>query len=178
LGAGALILLCLAGRGLAQDAPDTLPEYVIKAGFLFNFAKYVDWPASAFPQADSPIQIGIVGKDPFGADLEKTLKNKTVKNRTFTVVHFAEPGDIRSCHMLFVSKSEKGRLPEILEQAGRWPVLTVGEDPDFARSGGATTILIEQEKPRLEVNPEAAEKAGLTISAKLLKAATIVKTGK
>jgi len=89
----------------------------------------VDWPASAFPQADSPIQIGIVGKDPFGADLEKTLKNKTVKNRTFTVVHLPEPGDIRSCHMLSSRRSEKGRLPEILEQAGRWPVLTVGRGP-------------------------------------------------
>jgi hypothetical protein len=78
--------------------------------------------------------------------------------------------------MLFVVKSERGRLPQILKLAAQWRVLTVGEEEGFAQSGGVTNILIENEKPKLEVNPEAAEKAGLTINAKLLKAATIVRT--
>jgi len=173
-----LILLCLMSPGAAQDSPEALPEYILKAGFLYNFAKYVDWPPGAFEKDDSPIIIGISGKDPFGSGLEKTFQNKTVKNRAFTIVRFAEPEDIRRCHMLFIARSEKSRLPQILTQAAQWHALTVGEEESFARSGGVTNILIENEKPKLEVNPEAAEKAGLTINAKLLKAATIVRTVK
>lgn len=168
----------LARGAAAQDPPEALPEYVLKAGFLFNFAKYVEWPADAFENPESPIVIGISGKDPFGADLEKALQNKTVRNRAFRVVRFAEPADIRRCHMLFVPRTERERVPEILTQAARWSTLTVGEEAGFARSGGATSILIENEKPRIEVNPDAAEKVGLTINAKLLKAATIVRTAK
>lgn len=176
--AAVLILLCLLRPAAAQDSPEALPEYVLKAGFLYNFAKYVDWPADAFEKDDSPIIIGISGKDPFGTGLEKTFQNKTVKNRGFAILRFAEPEDIRRCHILFISRSEKSRLPQILTQAAQWRALTVGEEEGFARSGGVTNILIENEKPKLEVNPEAAEKAGLTINAKLLKAATIVRTVK
>jgi hypothetical protein len=161
-----------------QDPSQTLPEYTLKAGFLFNFAKYVDWPAEAFEKPGTPITIGIVGTDPFGEDLERMLKNKTVKNRTFAVQRFREPSGIQRCHILFVPRSEKEHFPEILKQIESWPVLTVGEDEGFSRAGGTTNILIEKEKPRLEVNPDAAEKAKLTIDAKLFKAATIVRTGK
>lgn len=171
-------VLALARGAAGQDTPEALPEYVLKAGFLFNFAKYVDWPADAFDGPEAPIVVGIVGKDPFGADLEKSLAGKTVRNRGFRIVRFAEPADIARCHMLFVPKSEKGRTEPILARAAQWPALTVGEDPGFAKAGGAAGILIENEKPRLEVNRDAAEKAGLTISAKLLKAATLVRTSK
>ena len=176
-GAIAAILLCLARPAPAQESPE-LPEYVLKAGFLYNFAKYVDWPVAAFDREDSPIVIGIAGRDPFGPDLEKTFQGKAVKGRPFLIERFTEPADIRRCHMLFVAKTDKARRAEILASASKWPVLTVGEEEGFARSGGATCILIENAKPRLEVNPEAAEKAGLTINAKLLKAATIVRTDK
>lgn len=171
-------VLALARGAAGQDTPEALPEYVLKAGFLYNFAKYVEWPADAFESADAPIVIGIVGKDPFGPDLEKSLGGKTVRNRAFRILRFAEPADIRRCHMLFVPRSEKERLEQILAQAAKGPTLTVGEDAGFARAGGTSSILIENEKPRLEVNPDAAEKAGLTISAKLLKAATVVRTSK
>jgi hypothetical protein len=177
LGAVAALLLCLARPVPAQESQE-LPEYVLKAGFLYNFAKYVDWPVAAFDREDSPIVIGVAGRDPFGPDLEKTFQGKAVKGRAFLIERFAEPADIRRCHMLFVAKTDKARQSEILASASKWPVLTVGEEEGFARSGGVTSILIENAKPRLEVNPEAAEKAGLTISAKLLKAATVVRTDK
>lgn len=176
--AAAAVLLCLLRPGAAQDRPEALPEYVVKAGFLFNFAKYVEWPADAFEGADSPFVIGIAGKDPFGPDLEKTLQSKTVRGRAFSIQRFAEPSELQRCHILFVAKTEKGRLAEFLSKAAAWPVLTIGEEPDFARSGGAGNILIENEKPKLEINPEAAEKAKLTVSAKLLKAATLVRTSR
>ncbi len=177
--AAAALALGLGGTAArAQEPPASLPEYVLKAGFLYNFAKYVDWPASAFDAADAPISIGIVGKDPFGEQLEKALKGKSVRNRSFSILRFPAPADLKRCHILFVARSERPHLPEILSQVQRWPVLTVGEDDGFSSAGGTTNILISQEKPQLEVNPDAAEKAGLTISAKLLKAATIVRTGK
>jgi hypothetical protein len=177
-----LAALALGGASSAasprQEPAQALPEYVVKAGFLFNFAKYVEWPAEAFENADTPITIGIVGTDPFGEGLEKTFKNKTARGRTFVIQRFSEPAGIRRCHILFVPRSEKERLQEILKLVETRPVLTVGEDDGFSRAGGTTNILIEKEKPRLEVNPDAAEKAGLTIDSKLLKVATIVRTGK
>ena len=93
LSAAILALAVGAGAG-PQDQSGKMPEYVVKAGFLYNFAKYVDWPEGAFEKADTPIAIGIVGKDPFGEALEKTLKNKTVKDRPFTILRFTGPADI------------------------------------------------------------------------------------
>ncbi|HLY09271.1 MAG TPA: YfiR family protein [Planctomycetota bacterium] len=179
----ALVLVSLGGPVSAsvdpvQNPPDQLPEYVIKAGFLFNFAKYVEWPGASFEGPESPITIGIVGADPFGDNLEKSLSHKTVNKRPFVIRRYAAPSDLGRCHILFVSRSEKARTSEIIKQVEGQPVLTVGEDGAFAASGGMIAILIENEKPRLEVNPEAAETAKLTINSKLLKLATIVKTVK
>jgi hypothetical protein len=180
---GAFLLAACLGAAASpaktrQEPSGSLPEYVIKSGFLFNFAKYVDWPAEAFEKNDTPITIGIVGADPFGEELEKALRNKTVRDRSFSIQRYRETGDIKPCHILFIPRSEKARLPEILKHVGPWPVLTVGEEEGFARSGGAISILIEKEKPKLEVNPDAAEKARLTINSKLLRLATVVKTEK
>jgi hypothetical protein len=161
-----------------QNPPEQLPEYVVKAGFLYNFAKYVEWPSGAFEKPETPITIGILGTDPFGDSLEKSLKNKTVKDRPFAILRFAGPAELQRCHILFVSRSEKARTPELLKQLEAQPVLTVGEEGTFAASGGMINILIENEKPRLEVNPEAADAVKLTISSKLLKLATRVKTVK
>lgn len=177
-----VLLMALAlGAGsaaLPQEASQTLPEYVVKAGFLFNFAKYVEWPAEAFEKAESPITIGIVGTDPFGDGLEKALKNKTVRSRPFVVVRFPERTGLQRCHILFIPRTEHENLPAILKAVQAWPVLTVGEEEGFSRAGGTTNILIENEKPRLEVNPDAADKARLTIDPKLLKVAAIVRSGK
>lgn len=161
-----------------QDDPPELPEYVIKAGFLFNFAKYVEWPADAFDDGTSPIRIGVAGEDPFGDTLEKTFKGKTVNRHPFVIERFKEPGEIKRCHILFVARSEHVRVATILDQARKWSVLTVGEDKDFSRSGGVVNILIENGKPRLEVNPDAALAQKVTINAKLLKVATLVRTEK
>lgn len=163
------------GRG-SQETASNLTEYVVKAGFLFNFAKYVEWPADAFEKNDTPISIGIVGMDPFGDEIDKTLSGKTVRERRFSIRRFPEMSDLRRCHILFIPRTEKARLPEILKQVESWPALIVGENEGFAKAGGMVNILIEKERPRLEVNPAAAEKAKLTINSKLLKLSAIVKT--
>jgi hypothetical protein len=151
---------------------------VVKAGFLYNFAKYVEWPAAAFERPDEPISIGVVGSDPFGPDLESALANKTVNRRAFTVRRFRNPRDLEPCRILFVARSESARIGEILEKARPWGSLTVGEEEGFSAAGGIINILIDDDTPRLEVNAGEAQRAGLTIDSKLLRLATIVSTEK
>lgn len=177
-GAAFLIGVLAAGGAQAQETAKKMPEYELKAGFLYNFAKYVEWPAGAFEKAESPITIGVVGADPFGPALEKTLKDREAQDRKFSILRFKNVGDVRRCHILFIPKSEKGRLPDLFKAVDGWPTLTVGESEGFAAAGGAVNILIEKERPRLEINPDVAEKAKLTIQARLLKLATLVKTEK
>lgn len=172
---GRRIVLLLAAVGLGAQAE--LPEYVLKAGFLFNFAKYVEWPEDAFDGPDSPLVIGVVGKDPFGKDLDRALRNKTVKGRPIRVVRFPSPDDIRGAHILFVPSSEERRMDEVLRQVRSKPTLLVGEDPRFCREGGTLNILLEDGHPKLQANPDAAARANLTIDAKLLRASTIVRGG-
>lgn len=172
----ALGLLCmLSAHGRAQEGgPDAAPEYVLKAGFLFNFAKYVEWPAGAFASPDAPISIGVVGSDPFGADLERTLRDKTVNNRRFEIRRYAGHAEVEPVHILFVPQTERERVVRILERVDRMPVLTVGEDEAFPRGGGVVAILIRERRARLHINPEAAEAQHLAIAPKLLRIATIV----
>jgi hypothetical protein len=101
-----------------------------------------------------------------------------VKERSFSIARFREIADLKPCHILFVARSEKARVADILKQTETWSVLSVGEEEGFARAGGTVNILIEKDMPRLEVNLEAAERAKLTINSKLLKIATLVKTAK
>lgn len=174
------LLVLPLGFNWAADSPkqnlvDSLPEYVLKAGFLFNFAKYVDWPSDSFEHADSPISIGIVGKDPFGNNLEKALNGKAVKGRGFIIRRYREPADIQRCHILFVPRSANYRLSDILTKIANWPVVTVGEEGGFCQDGGTIGILIEDDKSKLEVNIAAAAKARVTIHSKLLRIAIVVK---
>jgi hypothetical protein len=161
-----------------QGTPKTLSEYELKAGFLFQFAKYVEWPATAFADDKAPIVVGIVGQDPFGEYLDRLLKEKVVKGRGFVIQRFAKAADIGQCHILFVPRTEAARLPEIVKAAARWPVLTIGEDAKFARDGGAIGVLVQDEKPKLEVNVDVVRAAELTVDAKLLKAATVLRKEK
>lgn len=167
-----LSLLALLGGG-AQDAE--LPEYVIKAGFLFNFAKYVEWPAEAFDGPQAPIRVGVAGEDPFKDLLERTLKDKTVNGRAFAIERYKTPSDVMRCHILFIARSTRETTASFLDAARQSGVLTVGEEKGFARSGGVVSVLIEDGKPKLEVNLDAARERQVTINAKLLKVAVLVK---
>jgi hypothetical protein len=160
----------------AADTP-AASEARVKAVFLFNFAKYVDWPAAAFPDATAPITVGVIGTDPFGDTLPHTVEGKTVNGRPFVIKHLAADSDLSGCHILFISHSEAARMGGILDKAGPLPILTVGEDEPFARNGGAINFVLKNGKVRLAINLAAARKAGLTISSKLLAVADEVKGG-
>ena len=148
-------------------------EYQLKAVFLYNFAKFVQWPAESFADDHDPIIIGILGKDQFDNTIDETIKNKTVKKRKLVIKRFEKIEDMEVCHILFISSSEVERLAKIIETLKDSSVLTVGEVKQFAQLGGIINFIVKENKIRFEINVDAAERAKLKISSKLLKLAKI-----
>ena len=160
----------------ASDSPDS-SEYLIKAGFIFNFAKFVEWPPVAFAQTDTPIVIGILGTDPFGPILDQIVRDKKIGNRGFIVKRLnwnRDSKDLKDCNILFVSASEKAHIDDVLQIVKSLPILTVGETPGFAERGGIIRFTVEDNRVRFEVNVDAAHLAQLTISSRLLTLARII----
>lgn len=153
--------------------PDGLTEYEIKAGFLYNFTKFVEWPSEAFANAGDPIILGIVGANPFDKLLTTAARGKTVNGREVLIKQLREDGDLKSCHILFVSSSEKKHTAQILEKLAGANVLTVGEGDGFIASGGMIAFVLESNKIRLVINLERASEARLKISAKVIQVARL-----
>jgi hypothetical protein len=168
--AGAVV----ATPSLDSASRDPLPEYPVKAAFLYHFAEFVEWPLSS-PLPPSTITIGVLGRDPFGGVLDKAVLAKMAAGRTFVVRRFAAAALLEPCEILFISSSEMSHLPEILARLQHAPVLTVGEADRFARRGGMIGFYSEDNRVRLEVNRAAAERAGFRFSSKLLAVARLVK---
>lgn len=159
----------------AQNGPREFSEYEIKAAFLFKFIKFVEWPESSFSSDTEPIIIGVVGKDPFGRNLDDTISGKTVKNRPIVIKRFKRYENIGRCHVLFISSSEKKRFFLILKQLMRRPVLTVSDTRNFARNGGMINLFTRNRKIRFQINLTSVETSGLKISSRLLRLADIIK---
>src|SRR5260221_5089895 len=160
----------------ASDSSDS-SEYLIKAGFIYNFAKLVEWPATAFAQPDSPIVIGVLGHDPFGTTVDRIVADKKINGRGIAVKRLKWSRDFKTykdCNILFVSLSEKDHLDNVVEAMRLLPILTIGDAPGFAKRGGIINFTLEDNKVRFEVNVEAAKHADLTISSRLLTLARIV----
>jgi hypothetical protein len=172
------VSLSWAPGALAQDRDSSnSSEYLIKAGFIFNFAKFVEWPQTTFAQPDSPIVIGILGTDPFGAIIDQIVQDKKIGGRGFVVKRLkwgADPKDLKECKILFVGASERIHIDELVQIVRGLPILTVGETPGFAERGGVIRLVLEDNKVRFEVNVDAAHQAGLTISSRLLTLARII----
>ena len=163
------VAVVLAVWGLTSVAQPTGTEYEFKAAYLYKFANFVEWPDKSFSEPRAPITIGILGRDPFGELLDKLVKGETVNGRLFVVKRFDQPADLDSCHILFVPASEKKRWPAIREKIKDKAVLTVGDFDEFARSGGIINFVLFRNTVQFEINGEAAERAGLKISSKLLR---------
>jgi len=163
---------CAGRMADAQTMP--LSEYEIKAGFLFNFTKFVEWPPDAFADPSSPIVMGIVGDNPVAELLADAASGKTVNGRAVLVRRFKEGQDLRSCHILFVGVSEEKHVPQILEKVKGSRVLTVGETNGFTQSGGMINFSVEGSRVRLDINLDAAARARLKISAKVIAVARVV----
>lgn len=155
------------------DSSDS-SEYLIKAGFTYNFAKLMEWPSGAFTQSDSPIVIGVLGTDPFNGTLDQVLKGKQANGRAFEVKHLKWGADLRGCNILFVSDSETAHLDELFHSIKGLPILTIGETPGFAQRGGIINFVVEDNRVRFEIDVDAAKQANINISSRLLSLATIV----
>lgn len=150
-----------------------ITEYQVKAAYLFNFTRFVEWPDSCFSDSTSPIVIGIMGEDPFREDLDNTVRNKLVQKRPLEIKRVRWGPEIKSCHILFICESEEKRFKLILNQIKNFPILTVGDVPGFLEKGGIINFYIEESRVRFEIDIKASETAKLPISSLLLKLARI-----
>ncbi|HWD90759.1 MAG TPA: YfiR family protein [Verrucomicrobiae bacterium] len=157
----------LPGEARGQDA---LPsEYQMKAAYLYNFAKFVDWPPAALPATNSPIIIGVLGDDPFDGLLDGTVQNKKIDGHPLEVRRLKTPEQAKVCEVLFICSSEKKSWPEISAALAGTSVLTVGENWDrFTEQGGMINLFMEGKRVYFDINNETARRAGLQISSKLL----------
>jgi hypothetical protein len=173
----ALVLVAMLSSACApvdQAQAEPLGEYQLKAAFLFNFAKFIDWPGASFSSPQSPFIICILGTDPFGHAMDDVLQDKSIDNRPVTISRPKNITQAKQCHMVFVSQSETARLTDILQQLRGAHVLLVGESDGFAAAGGTIQFIREDNHVRFLINPDAADRAGLKVSSKLLSLARVV----
>lgn len=150
-------------------------EYELKAAYLFNFGKFVQWPADAFKKNTDPFIIGIYGNNPFGEILQQTIQNKTLQNRPVILINVSTTEEAETCHILFICKTDKLQLSLIIKAINNKSILTVGDNIDeFCESGGIINFTSQHSQKRFEINNKASLKAQLIISSKLLSLSRIV----
>ena len=161
--------MACAARGQAQTAP--VPEYQVKAVYLFNFAQFVTWPSQESSHA--PLVIGILGDDPFGSYLDETVRGQKVINRPLAIQRFRRNTELRNCNILFISQSERDRAAQIASNLKGRSVLTVSDMDDFIDIGGMIQFFTERNKIRVRINLDAVKAANMKVSSKLLRVAEV-----
>jgi hypothetical protein len=156
---------------LSDDATAAASEHQVKAAFIYNFSRFVQWPG---PETDKPFIIGVIGKDPFGPVLDEAMQGKRVNGRELVVRRFSRIEGVVNCNILFVASSEENNLERILTALHGVPVLTIGEMNQFAERGGMINLITQGNRIRFEINVEAIERGGLKVSSDLLRLAKIV----
>lgn len=170
-----LAMLWICARPSPASA-EISKEYQIKAAFLFNFAQFVQWPPKTFTQADGPFCIGILGEDPFGSFLDETVRGEKIDGHPLVIKRYASAEEAKDCQILFISRSEMGRIEEVFTVLGNRSILTVGDAEGFVQRGGIVRFATEENKIHLRISPKAAKRASLVISSKILRLAEIVET--
>lgn len=169
----ALVYLLFAGSSaLGQQRPS---EYQVEAAYLYNFGRFVEWPAKSPTARNNSFTICVLGDDPFGRALDATLAGETIGNQRVTARRISSPQMAVDCQILFISSSEANRLNKIIEALDKNAVLTVSDIPQFSQRQGMIQFVTEENRIRFEVNLAATRRAGLTLSSELLKVATMVR---
>jgi hypothetical protein len=161
------VVMLIPHSAQPEDSSQAPSEYQVKAAFLFNFAKFVEWPE----QHRGSFAICILGKDPFGEALERVMAGKSVNERPIVIRRTSDLAVARSCQVVYVSLPEAGRTGEIVKALSDAGVLSVSEIPRFCLSGGVITFVMEGQRVRFQINARAAVRANLKISSKLLQLA-------
>ena len=169
----AAVVLLVSGHQTIEAAQNVAPtESEVKAAMIYNFAQFVEWPEGE-PKAPSSFVIGVFGEDPIEPILEGSLKGELFQNRVVQVRHVAAPSDAKACEIVFVSQTQKRRTIELLEALHGSSTLTIGDTEDFVAVGGMIAFKKEGNRVRFQINPDAATRAGLKISSKLLRLAIV-----
>ena len=154
-----------------------LSEYEVKAAFLLNIAKFVQWPDNSFESRQSPLLLCIVGDDPFGPALDNLVRDNVIDNHPLIVHRTKNLDGLRSCQVVFVAGADKKRAADVLLRLKGTSALAVGDSPDFAGVGGAIQFYMEKNRVRFCINVDALQRARLIVSSKLLALARIVHDG-
>jgi hypothetical protein len=168
-----ILILASAAVSLAAD-PETFTEYQIKAGFFFNFTRFVEWPEDAFATPTSPIVACIVGETPLTDLLTEVALGKVINGRAVSITRVKPTDDFRGCNLLFVSEAADRRTSQILARLKKTSTLTVGETPGFPHAGGMINFSIQDNKVKLEMNLDATTRAGLKVNSKLIAVSRLV----
>jgi len=174
LACAVLAAVALAPTAAAQE-PAAAIEYQVKAAFLYNFAKFVDWPPETFTRQDALFVVGVLGNESFSVVLDQVVRGKAINGHAFDVRRLRSPEEAAACQMVFVGAQETRLLPALFKAVRATAVLTVGDGESFTRQGGIMNFVVRDNRVRFEVNTDAAGRAGLSISSKLLQLATIVR---
>jgi YfiR/HmsC-like len=169
-------LLCLTLAMLASSAvlaSQAVTQPALKAAFLFRFSKFVEWPAE--PTGPSPLTLCVLDDPAVEDALEQLLNDGSVNGRMVALVKGARNRPLRGCHLIYMGDSDPARVAATLDELKGVPILTVGDGDDFARAGGIIGLFVEDGRMRFAINPDAAQRAGLRLSSKLLSLAKIVK---
>ena len=166
-----MIGVLIAIPDLTWGAEPVAEEYQVKGAFLLNFTKFVDWPPQAFQEPGAPIAICILGQNPFGPLLDRAAQQTVVANRAVSVRQVADGQQASQCQVVFMGASERKHWRAWLEALRGSSVLTVGESEGFLTNGGVVNFKLDGDRVRIEISTEAADRAGLHISAKLLSLA-------
>lgn len=162
-----------AGNQTTPNESTKVPEYVVKAAMLYHFAKFTKWPDGTFADPESPIRFCVLGKDPFGSDLD-SLVGHQIRKRDILTTRIRKVRHASECHLLFIAKSEAHRIQSVLQSLDGQPILTIADMDGFARNGGIIQLKIREETIRFQINTGVASKERLNFSAQLLMLADII----
>jgi hypothetical protein len=165
-------LLAIPGLHAQHSKPT---DFQVKAAYLYNFGRFIEWPANVTPAKAGSFNICVLGEDPFGPALDVTLDAETIGNQRVVARRISSPHESGDCRILFISSTEANRLNKIIESVDKTGVLTVSDAPQFSQHGGMIQFVQEGNRIRFEVNLSATQRAGLTLSSELLKVATAIR---
>jgi len=168
----AMWLLCAVSSALGQQKPS---EYRVEAVYLYNFGRFIEWPAKVTAAKTGSFTICVLGQDPFGSSLDATVAGEMIGNQSVVSRRISSPQESSDCQIVFISLSEANRLNKIIEALDKSSVLTVSDIPQFSRRRGMIQFVLEENRIHFEVNLTATQRAGLTLSSELLKVATVVR---
>jgi len=170
-----LALLCVVCGTCLGAEKAALKEHQLKAAFIYNFTKFIEWPASGFPDTNAPFVVAVAGATPCAAELEQIARDRKVNGRELIINVVKTPEAARGAHVLFVPAAEEARLKDWLAAVRGTSVLTIGESESFLKEGGIINFMLEGEKIRFEIEMDQADVASLKVSAQLQKLARTVR---